>query len=129
MPRTQPPGKLRETPRYSLITPGAAGAGGAAAAGTAPLAPPLRVEALGTALAPRPRVAFEAGALPRRAVAFGRAGTPHGAAVAQVSCKGKERLKPACWGHGTKQEPERGQRHCQHGCPPFAYPRVEISSP
>lgn len=69
-----------------VITLGTAGAGGAAAAGTAPLTPLLWVEALGTGLAPQPRVAVEAGALPRRPVAFGCTGTPHGTAVAQVSC-------------------------------------------
>lgn len=89
---------LSAAPPYLLITLGAAGAGGAAAAGMAPLAPRLRVKALGAALAPQPRVAFEAGALSRRAIALGRADAPHGAAVAQVSCKGEREAETGVLG-------------------------------
>lgn len=90
MPHTQ----LSEPPPYSPIALSTEGAGGAASAGMAPM---LNIwipeEALGTGLAAQPHVALEARALPRGAVAF-HAGTAHGAAVAQVSCKGKEKLKP-----------------------------------
>lgn len=94
--------------RNSLVTLGGAGATGAAAAGPALLAVRLLVEALGADLAPQPRVAIETGTLPRRDVAFGRAGAPHDAAVADVSCKEKKRMKPVWGRHNVEQEPTRG---------------------
>lgn len=126
MPHTQPPhpGRLNETPPYSLVTLGTAGAGGAAATGTAPLTPLLRVEALGTGLAPQPRVAVEAGALPRRPVAFGCTGTPHGAAVAQVSCKEKEKMKPVCWGQRCPARPPTGSELLSAQLPSLCLPQV-----
>lgn len=64
-------------PRVVTLVTG--GSGGTAAAGLAPLAALLGEEAAGTAVALRPRVACQAVALPRRAVAFDAA---HRAAVA-----------------------------------------------
>lgn len=71
-------------PRVVTLVTG--GSSRAAGTGLAVLAVLLGEEAVGTALAVRPRVPGQAEALPRAAVAFGAA---HRAAVAQVSCKGK----------------------------------------
>lgn len=66
----------RDTGRYSLVTLVTGGSCRAAAAGLALLPTLLGEEAVGTAVAARPRVAGRAAALPR-------------CVVAQVSCKGK----------------------------------------
>ena len=70
---------------YLLIAAGSDGTGGAAAAGPAPLPAGVGVEALGTALAARPRVALQADAGSWRALAGARVDAPHGAAVAWLS--------------------------------------------
>lgn len=72
---------------YSLITAGSDGTGGAAVAGQAPLPAGVGVEALGAALAARPRVALQADTGSWRALAGARVDAPHGAAVARLSCK------------------------------------------
>lgn len=71
---------------YSLVTLVTGGSCRAAAAGLALLPTLLGEEAVGTAVAARPRVSSQAEALPRRVVAPSAA---HRAAVAQVTCKGK----------------------------------------
>lgn len=70
---------------YLLIAAGSDGTGGAAAAGQAPLPAGVGVEALGTALTARPRVALQADAGSWRALAGAPIDAPHGAAVAWLS--------------------------------------------